>query len=240
MPSERWRARVAGGIAALLLPLVAPAAAPAAEVRYAAGFFSHYVWRGITLTDGPVFQPSVRISHASGFAFEAWGNLDLDDDNDAAAEFSETRLTFDYGRRLGDFEIGAGLVEYLFPNTPFPGTRELYVRLALDAVVSPRFELFYDVDELDGGYARFALAWERALRPNWTLALEASAAWADANFAVGGEAGPHDAALELRLERSAGRFDLRLQTGWTEPLDPDVLPDQETSFWAGATVAFRL
>jgi len=233
---SRFAARVLGSAALLVF---FTSAARAVEIRYEAALLSHYVWRGITLTDGPVFQPSVTLSHDNGLALEIRGNVDLDDDNDAAGEISELLLILDWERRLGKLEVGAGFVEFLFPNTPFPGTREIYLRLAYDALVSPRLELHYDFDEIEGFYARLALAHERELGAAWRGALEVAAGWADASFAIGGKAGPHDAGVELRLERRSGRVESRLSAGWTGSLDADVLPDQPAGLWAGLALAYR-
>jgi len=224
---------------ALLGALASPRLGEPIEVRYAASLLSRYVWRGITLTDDPVLQPSVTISHPTGFSFEAWGNVDLGDDNDASGEISEARLVVDYDRRLGRFDLGGGVIEYLFPNTPFPGTREVFVRAGFEAVVAPRLELYYDIDEIEGGYARLALAYHRQLGALWSVAVEGSAGWADAAFAIGGEAGFHDGNLELDLRRSAGAFELELAAGRTETLDTDVVPDQPAKTWLGLRSAYR-
>lgn len=238
----RRGARTAAAWAALgtALALAVPAAAPAAEVAYELGFASAYVWRGITLTDGPLLQPAVRISHQSGVSLDLWGNVDLDDDNDLAGEIGEVRITVDYGHRFGALELGGGLTEYLYPNTPYPGTREVYVRSAFHAAVTPKLELFYDFDEIQGLYARISLAWQRPLGANWRSTLEASAAYAESGFSVSGEGGPHDAALELRLERRFRKLDLRLTGAWTDSLDEEVLPDQPAGFWGGVTIALRV
>lgn len=242
MARRRWVARSVRRFAAALA-LAIPAAgsgAGAVDVRYEAGLFSDYVWRGITLTNGPVFQPAVTLSHASGVSFELWGNADLGDDNDTKGEINEARLVLDYGRKFGGVALGAGLIEYLFPNTPFPGTREIYLRAGIDAAVSPKLELFYDVDEIKGGYARLALVWERELQARWSCAFELSAGYADAAFAIGDHAGLHDGNFEVRVERSAGALDLRFLAGWTGSLDSDVLPDQPTDLWTGLYFALRL
>lgn len=235
--------RAAGGRGASVLAALVVAHLPgpgaAAEVRYEVRLLSHYVWRGITLTDDPVLQPSVTIGHENGLSFAVWGNADLGDDNDTPWELNETRLAVDYARRLGRLELAAGAVEYLFPNTPFPGTREVYLRAGVEAALSPRLELHYDVDELEGGYLRLALAWRRELRPGWRLALEAAAALADDAFSIGPEAGPHDAGVELRLVRTGDTLSVELLAGWTGSLDEEVLPDQPASFWSGVSIARR-
>lgn len=224
---------------AALVALFLSSRAGGVEVRYEMRLLSHYVWRGITLTDDPVLQPSVTIDHENGLSFAAWGNADLGDDNDTPWELNETRLAVDYARRLGRLELAAGAVEYLFPNTPFPGTREVYLRAGVDAAVSPRLELHYDVDELEGGYLRLALAWRRELSPGWRLALEASGALADDAFSIGPEAGPHDAGVELGLTRSVDALSVELLAGWTVSLDEEVLPDQPASVWIGVGCGYR-
>lgn len=232
-----WAARF--GRVVLLGWVASSGVGEAVEVRYAASLLSQYVWRGITLTDDPVLQPSVSISHSSGVSFEAWGNVDLGDANDESGEISEVRLVVDYGHAFGRFELGGGLIEYLFPNTPYPGTREVYARAGFDALVSPRLELHYDIDEIEGGYARLTLAYRRQLGALWSLTVEASAGWADASFAIGGQAGFHDGDLELDLRRSAGAFELELSVGHTDTLDSDVLPDQPVKTWFGVRSAYR-
>ncbi len=224
---------------AVVLALAISVDAEAVEVRYEAGLLSHYIWRGITLTDDPVLQPSVTISHDSGISFEVWGNVELGDDNDTPWEVNETRFVLDYGRKVGGVELGVGLVEYLFPNSPFPGTREVYLRLGVDALVAPRLELYYDVDEIKGGYARLALTYEHALGPSWRYALELSAGYADAAVAIGDQAGLHDGGVEMRIERAAGPLELRFLAGWSDTLDSAVLPEQPTSFWTGFSFAYR-
>lgn len=224
---------------AALVALFLSSRAGGVEVRYEMRLLSHYVWRGITLTDDPVLQPSVTIDHENGLSFAAWGNVDLGDDNDTPWQVNETRLAVDYARRLGRVELAAGAVEYLFPNTSFPGTREVYLRAGVEAALSPRLELHYDVDELEGGYLRLALAWRRELSPAWRLALEASAALADDAYSIGPEAGAHDAGVELRLVRTGDTLSVELLAGWTGSLDEEVLPDQPTSFWSGVSIARR-
>ncbi len=227
-------------ILALALLALPAATATAVEVRYEARLLTSYVWRGITLTDDPVFQPSVTVAHANGLSLEVWGNVDLGDDNDTAWELNEVCWTLDYTRRLGRVELAVGAVEYLFPNTPFPGTREIFLRLRVDAQISPELELYRDIDELEGTYARLALTWERELRRAWSLELEGSVGWADDGMSIGPHAGWHDAGLDLRLERAlgagGGAVDLALLAGTTVTLDQKVLPRQPARTWVGVAL----
>jgi uncharacterized protein (TIGR02001 family) len=237
MRFRNWRrAMMRPHVALIVLLFAAPSDATAVELRYEAGLYSHYVWRGITLTDGAVFQPSVGIDHESGVSVELWGNVDLSEENDTEVEINEARLDVGWGRSFGKLELAAGVVEYLFPNTPYPGTREVYMNLGYRAFVSPRLELYYDVDEIDGGYGRLALAWERELAGAWNLALEGAVGYASAEFAIGAEKGLHDAGLEIRVARAFDPIELSFSGGWTDTLDDRVLPEQPTNFWAGVAI----
>ncbi|MFW6163887.1 MAG: TorF family putative porin [Planctomycetota bacterium] len=113
---------------------------------------SHYVWRGLNFTDDPVFQPSVTFAW-KGLSVNAWGNMDLTDVNGNNDEFNEVDLTVDYSGGVGKLAYSVGLIRYHFPNTPFPGTTEVYGSLGLDVPLSPTLTVYYDCDEADGAYA---------------------------------------------------------------------------------------
>jgi hypothetical protein len=230
--------------AALLLSVLAwallPCAAPALEVRYGLAFLSHHSWRGITLTDDPVIQPELCIAHGNGLSFTLWGSADLGDDNDNQWQLNEIRLSLEYERQLGQVEAAFGLVEYLFPNTPFPGTRELYARVAWPGVIATRFTLFYDFDLIDGLYAELALVHQRALQGPWALEAEVAAGYADARFAVARRAALHDGRVALHLERAGRLHTWRLTGAWSDSLNRDVLFSQPVGLWAGVSIGWRL
>lgn len=66
----------------LVMMMLGAGAAGAAEVAAGGDLYSAYVWRGITLNDGLVAQPSMDVS-VGGFNFNVWGNFDIDDYDDA-------------------------------------------------------------------------------------------------------------------------------------------------------------
>jgi uncharacterized protein (TIGR02001 family) len=221
-------------IALLLAGVVPPDAAPAIEASYELGLYSHYVWRGITLTDDPVFQPSLRLLHGSGFSLQVWGNLDIGSVNDNSGDFNELRLTFEYAWDPAAWDIGLGVIEYTFPNTPFPGTRELYVRLGRTGLVSPRLEVYYDLDEINDLYANLAIEYGTDLSESWRLSLDLSVGAAGSDFAIGGESGLHDGSVKLAFEYAGDRLSLGLLAAYTDTLDEEVLFDQPVDFWGGA------
>jgi uncharacterized protein (TIGR02001 family) len=220
----------------VLAGLVSPAVAGAIEARYELGLYSHYAWRGLTLTDGPVLQPELRILHPGGLSVGAWGNVDLGDESETQAEFDELRLTIDYAWRPDPFEIGVGLVEYLFPGTPFPSTREVYVRFELPSLVSPRLTLYRDLEAIEGTYAELAVAYDHELGRWWRSGVELSVGYADRDFAVGGVSGFHDGNLTVELEYVGDRFSAGLRAGYTDSMDQRVLFDQAAGSWFGLTL----
>lgn len=223
-------------IVLLLIATLVPCGARAVDIRYEVGVFSAYVWRGITLTDDPVLQPAIRLDHANGLSVSGWANADLGDANDNEFEVNEVRWTVDYTRDLGPLDLGVGLVEYLFPNTPFPGTREVYLRLARPGTIAPRFTVFYDFDAIDGVYAELGSTYRRVLRGPWAVSADLAVGYADERFAIGRQAGFHDGRLTLGLEREGPRYSWRLSAGWSESLDEDVLFDQPVAAWTGISV----
>jgi uncharacterized protein (TIGR02001 family) len=222
------------------LALAATAALPGyvsgIEARYDLGFYSHYVWRGITLTDDPVLQPSIELAHRSGFSLTVWGNVDLGDANDNAGDFNELDLTLEYAWRLERLELAVGLTEYTFPNTPFSGTREAFARLTRIGAISPCLTAYYDLDEYKDVYANLALELGTRLNRRWRFSVAASAGYAGEGFAIGASPGLHDGNLKLELAYGGDRVSVGVVAAYTESLDEDVLLEQPVQLWGGLNV----
>ncbi len=221
--------------ALVLLGVNAPPAT--AEAEYALDFASAYVWRGITFTDGAVFQPSVTASHDSGLAINVWGNLDIDDANDQSGEFNEIDLTASYGFESDLVSAEVGFIEYLFPNTPFAGTREVYVTLGWDSPVAPTVSVYYDIDEVKDYYANIGLSitGEAGGGLGWNFSLSAGFAGDDFAAAYGGTiGGMYDGNLTFGL--SGGQWSAFVS--FIEALDADALPEQPVDFLAGVGFSF--
>ena len=214
------------------------AAAPAAaDAEYALDFASAYVWRGITFTDGAVFQPSVTASNDSGFAINVWGNLDLDDANDMSAEFNEIDLTASYGFGTDAVSAEVGFIEYLFPNTAFAGTREVYLSLGLDIVASPSVSIYYDIDEVKDFYANVGVSFGGDVSDALAWSVDVSVGWAGDDFAAaygGTSGGMYDANLTLGLSGGAWSGFV----SYVDALDSDALPEQPVDFLAGIGFSF--
>ena len=163
---------------------------------------SSYVWRGQTLNDEMAAQPSLTASKA-GFALNAWANYNVA--GTCEGEFSEVDLTASYAKTLGPVALGAGIVQYTFPNqtlavedgedVAYPGTVEVYASAGLPGVpLAPTLTVYRDVDEIDGTYGMLAVGHSFALTETAALALSASLGAGDADYNAG-YFGVDDAAL---------------------------------------------
>ena len=163
---------------------------------------SSYVWRGQTLNDKAVAQPSLTASKG-GLALNAWANYNADGATEG--EFSELDLTASYAKTLGPVALGAGIVQYTFPNqtlavedgedVAYPGTVEVYASVGLpDVPLAPTLTAYRDVDEIDGTYGMLSLGHTFELAEKVSLSLSASLCAADADYNAG-YFGLDDAAL---------------------------------------------
>ena len=226
---------------AILLTTVAMlglAAAPAsADASYSLDFASAYVWRGITFTDGAVWQPSVTASNDSGFAINVWGNLDIDDANDMSGEFNEIDLTASYGFGSDAVSAEVGFIEYLFPNTEFAGTREVYLSLGFDVTASPSISVYYDIDEVKDFYANLGVSFGGDVSDALAWSVDVSAGYAGDDFAAaygGTSGGMYDGNVTFGL--SGGAWSAFVS--YVDALDDDALPEQPVDFLAGIGFSF--
>lgn len=156
---------------------VAPAAAQA-TVGADLGVFSAYVWRGVSLTNKPVAQPNVYLTVPAGNAsvtFGGWASVDVgtyDDPNDdfsqsggvSSLNLAEFDPWAEVSVPVGRVTVAGGVVGYVFPNDPPAAatedvnTWEVYGKLGLDAPLSPKLAVYYDVSKVSGAYLEGSLA----------------------------------------------------------------------------------
>lgn len=136
---------------------------------------SGYVWRGQVLNDEAVVQPSLTVSKG-GFAINTWANYNLTDNvSEDSGDFNEVDLTVSYDFTAGPAGVSVGVIEYLFPNTAYSGTREVYAGASLDNLpVTPSATVYYDFDEADGAYVTVSLGYGHALSDALSLDVSGS------------------------------------------------------------------
>jgi hypothetical protein len=246
--------------------VVAAAAIASAQVAAAADataqldMYSAYVWRGITLNQDPVAQPSLDVKTASGFGLYVWGNMDLGNADGARqkGEFSETDLIAYYSFTTGQVTVTIGYIEYLFPHqsvtddegttTAAPGTREVYA--GMDVGLGMGFNgsayVYSDVDEADGYYGSLGLTYGRDLIEN-KLSCQAggSIGCADKDWAAynsgGTQGGWHEYTLSAGLTYNATeKTKVGAKVFYTDSMNEDVLPDQIEHWYGCLSAVFTL
>ena len=226
----------------LLVAAIGVVPASAIELSYDMGTYSHYVWRGLALTDGPVFQSSLTGSHDSGFGVNIWGNMDLDDVNGNEGDFNELDLTLSYAWEVESVGFEVGYIEYTFPNTDFDGTRELYISASYDSVLAPSFTLYYDLDEVEDYYGEVGVEYASELNDRLALTVGLVGSFAGEDYASayagGSDGGLWAGNLSVALDYSSEDFAFGVLVGYTESLDDDVLFEQPVDFWGGVYLGF--
>lgn len=99
------------------------------------GFFSNYVFRGMTYTQNrPALQGGFDYAHDSGLYAGVWGtNVSSEAINEASLEID---LYGGYRWAWGDWNYDVGLLQFYYPERPkLPGSRESYDTLEAYASV---------------------------------------------------------------------------------------------------------
>jgi hypothetical protein len=182
---EKHETGVFHGSPGRLTTSVVAVQATAADVTAALDANSAYVWRGLTFNDGFVLQPSVDVA-AGGFAFNVWGNFDVNDYDGAVSEgeFSEVDLTLSYTFDLGAVSVDIGVIEYLFPAGG-DSTTELFAGMGyeLGAGFSLAATLYYDIDQVDDYYLTAGIDYAYAINDQVSLGLGGLVSYAGEDFA---------------------------------------------------------
>ncbi|HYC33019.1 MAG TPA: TorF family putative porin, partial [Gemmatimonadales bacterium] len=165
------RVKVLG--AALLaagLALAPEPAAAQAEVGAQIDLFSAYVWRGVSLTNKPVAQPSAYVSFPAGNAsvtIGGWSSIDLGQYDDPEDDISESggESAFNFAEfdpyaevsfPAGKATITGGITGYIYPNdlglTSDANTWEAYGKVGFDVPLAPEIAVYYDFDAIKGAY----------------------------------------------------------------------------------------
>jgi len=137
------------------------------EIDIEAGTFaSAYMWRGIRLSEGPVYQSSVTIG-SHDFSFNLWGNVDFD-----SGRFNEMDITVSYSRDVKKFSIGTGFIHY--GTIDAPDSDELCASFSADYPFQPSIEAFFDINAGKGAFLRASAGHGFKLSPRVSLELKAS------------------------------------------------------------------
>lgn len=255
--------------AAVLLMLVFGADPAAAETNVGAelDLRSRYVWRGLTVTDFFVMQPSVWVgSEGERQAWSAgvWGHLEATPSlaglgvRSEGAGFGEVDYWVEGGWSLRVCELAFGTTLYTYSG--YPGavqdrTAELYTTIALpDLPLAPRVTAFYDFVAVRGAYVETELS--HTVRSESSLPVSFSAV-AGVSWGQGESARPQESAnfasdglthvdLSASLQWTLGRATLEPTVHYVVLVDEYARAaggdfatgSQGHSLWFGARVAW--
>jgi uncharacterized protein (TIGR02001 family) len=169
-----------------VLVLAASFSAPAAEKWFENNLAlnSTYIWRGMVLTDGPVFQPGItaglKLAEGHDVFLDLWGSEDLDEANDTAGEFCEFDFTLDYTYEAEMITASLGALHYTYPNyESIDPTTEIYVKLGLKAPLKVELAAYRDVGTVEGLYASLGGSFEAKVGEAHTLEFGLSVGYGD-------------------------------------------------------------
>ncbi|HEX2220195.1 MAG TPA: TorF family putative porin [Gemmatimonadales bacterium] len=162
-------------VLALVFSAAGRSAGAQATVAADLSLFSGYVWRGISVTNRPVGQPSAYVVFPAGNASATvggWANVDLgryddgDDFSQSGGVSSFNLAEFDPWAEVsvpaGKATLTGGVVGYVFPNdvgaTDDLNTWEVYGKVGLAVPLSPKLAVYYDVDKVNGAYIEGTVA----------------------------------------------------------------------------------
>jgi hypothetical protein len=212
--------------------------ARAADVSATADFASAYIFRGVTLNDGLVFQPGVSVAglpipeQYGAVTFGTWANYDIAE-NPATLrqhEFSEVDYYLTYVLPVKAVDISATYTEYTYPTVAAEADRE--VALAVGKAIGetglyPSLTVNYGLDGLidQDWYIQCGLGYSKDLTEALSLSASVKAAYV---IDDGGADGFNDATASLGLAYAlTENWSIKGSVNYVAQLDDEVLTDVE-------------
>ena len=133
----------------LFLPTIVLLLAPvllSADMEYevSGSFLSHYMWRGLRLSEGGVFQPSATIS-ARGFSANIWANYQFD-----PRSWTEVDFTAAYAGDKARINYELGFIHYGVKEGL--DSDEIYGSIGYSNPLNPSVKVYVDVNAGRGAY----------------------------------------------------------------------------------------
>jgi uncharacterized protein (TIGR02001 family) len=221
-------AAAAAAPAAVYAQAPAAPAAPASPhtFSYNLGFFSNYIFRGISQTGGkPALQGGVDYSHASGFYAGTWASNVSWLEDSAPPIYNRSSMEWDFygGYKwafANDFGLDVGTIYYWYPGERNPGvstanTWEIYVAGTwkfLGAKFSYNLEDYFGAKNYTGTGLK--------ADGTWYLDLFANYAFGDSGFALNAHYGILDVKNDGVGAAEASYNDWRIGGTYTVPSGP--------------------
>jgi opacity protein-like surface antigen len=208
----------------------------AADVSATADFASAYVFRGVTLNDGLVFQPGAKISgfpipqEYGSIAVGTWANYDIGDYGGALKknEFSEIDYYVTYTLPVKVVDLSATYTEYTYPNGGANTDKEIAFSIGkglgdtgLYTSLTANYGLSGAVDQ--NWYLQGALGYTKALTEALTLTSGLSVGYYIKDTAPDGF---NDAVAKVGLSYALTKnWAINASLNYVAQLDDKVLPD---------------
>ncbi|OGF67863.1 MAG: hypothetical protein A2Y62_01200 [Candidatus Fischerbacteria bacterium RBG_13_37_8] len=233
----------------IIIVLGAMMPAFAAEVSMDFSIYSAYVWRGIILNDGSVFQTSVTLSE-HGFSANVWANVDLTDANDLRGNVTEIDYTFTYAKEMEKVNITGGVIAYTFLHVDADATTEVFAGVSFNTILNPSVMVYWDVDEVHGVSVIFSASHTFKLFKEELsdgLTLKANLGYSSAKFVEGNFVYENpgtrfsDYSLQASLPITLPKGTLNLTASYSDLIDSELhtpgYEDDDSYFVVGAMYA---
>ena len=228
--APRRRTVALAALAGVGLLATLQAAEKVVSTTVSADVVTHYVWRGMVLTDDPVLQPALTLS-SHGFSLNVWGSVDLTDvneDDGDSLHLQEIDYTASYSASpVEGLDLTGGLTYYTFSG--LDSTAEVFGTVAFSCLpLKPTLSGYYDVDEGEGWYLNAAVAHTFSLTEKLGLTLSGGVGWGDRKyheFYFGGTSGSAVSDLLLKATLSYALSDslsVAVYAGYATLLDHEV------------------
>jgi hypothetical protein len=233
----------------LAIVLLLPQALWAGGVEFVASgsLLSHYMWRGLRLGEGGVFQPSMTVG-AKGFSANLWANYQFD-----PKSWTELDFTGAYAGQKRKITFESGFVHYGVNEGL--DSDEIYGSVGHSDILNPSFKIYVDVNAGKGSYLQVGLEPLIPLGKNFSLNFKAFAGYVLKNSYMGLNDDGREfsnfynadfqSSLTIPLSK---RFSLEPMLGYSTALSLNArqaIKNDSTSshgetLYGGATLAFSL
>jgi hypothetical protein len=230
-----------------LLFSVQPLLAGDVEFETQGAVLSHYMWRGLRLSEGGVFQPSATVG-SNGFSANLWANYQFDPNRWTEIDFTGT-----YAGEKQKVNYEAGYIHYAVLDGL--DSDEIYGSIGHSDMLNPSFKVCFDVNAGIGSYLQAGLEPSVPLGKDAFLNFKAFAGYVIKNSYMGvNNAGRefsnfYNADFQISLTLPLGKnFSLEPMIGYSTSLSQNArqaiintsVSPHGDALYGGATLTFAL
>lgn len=182
------------GVALSLATSLAGPARSEAELGGEVTVASAYLWRGLTVVNRPVLQPSLYLTGPLGpfsVTGSLWSNIEIgkydgrsdisESGGTSAFNLAELDPSLEVSLPLDDHVVALGIDGFYYPNssgyTSADTAAEIFLRLDLDLPAAPSLGIWRDIAHVDGWYAELSLSHSFPLGESVSLDVSGAAGW---------------------------------------------------------------